>query len=250
MQLTNLVSSLNTLLNIDAFEDYCPNGLQVEGGARLTKVAFGVTACLEFLRKAAAWGAQAAVVHHGLFWKSTEMRLTGALKQRIELLLKNRISLLAYHLPLDAHPELGNNILLARALGLTSLTPFGRHGRQIIGYRGHWEKSLAPSVARQKIQRVVRHPVVWLKGNKTRIRGVGIISGGAQEDFSQAAAAGLDLYVTGEVSEYNFHFAREEGIHFMAAGHHATERFGIRALAGYMRKSGLEARFIDVANPI
>jgi dinuclear metal center YbgI/SA1388 family protein len=250
MQLTKLASSLDQYLKIDTFEDSSSNGLQVEGARSARKAAFGVSACLELFQRAEAWGAQAVIVHHGLFWKGADTRLIGNLKERVEFLVRRRISLLAYHLPLDAHPELGNNILLARGLGLAAIEPFGIYGKSTIGFKGSWSPAISSFAAKSRVEKLTRHQAVWIKGDSRKLTNVGVVSGGAAHEFFQAPSAGLDLYVTGEPAESCYHFARETGIHFMSAGHHATERFGIRALASYVNKMGVQTRFIDVPNPL
>jgi len=237
-----------SLLQTNLFKDYCPNGVQVEGRAEVRRIATGVTASQQVLEEAIAWGADAILVHHGYFWRNEEATIVGIKKNRIAQLLRNDVSLLAYHLPLDAHAELGNNAQLGKLLALTEL---GRFGEQNIAWLG----SLAQPVkleqfALQLTHVLYRAPQVIGDGDKN-IQKVAWCSGGAQGYFEEAIALGADAYLTGEVSEQNFHLANETGVAFIAAGHHATERFGIQALGKHLeRQFGLEHRFFDQDNPV
>jgi dinuclear metal center YbgI/SA1388 family protein len=237
-----------SLLQTNLFKDYCPNGVQVEGRAEVRRIATGVTASQHVLDEAIAWGADAILVHHGYFWRNEEATLVGIKKKRIAQLLRNDVSLLAYHLPLDAHAELGNNAQLGKLLGLTGQ---GRFGEQNIAWLG----SLAqPRTLTQFAQQIAhdlhRTPQVIGGGNKS-IRKVAWCSGGAQGYFEAAIGQGVDAYITGEISEQNFHLANESGVAFIAAGHHATERLGIQALGEHLAiQFGLEHRFIDQDNPV
>ncbi|HEX5363725.1 MAG TPA: Nif3-like dinuclear metal center hexameric protein [Gallionella sp.] len=237
-----------SLLQTALFKDYCPNGVQVEGRAEVRRIATGVTASQQLLEEAIAWGADAILVHHGYFWRSEEAVITGIKKRRIAQLLRNDVSLLAYHLPLDAHAELGNNVQLGRLLGLVEQ---GRFGEQNIACLG----SLAqPQTLMQFTQQIAhglqRSPQVIGDGARP-IKKVAWCSGGAQGYFEAAIAQGVDAYITGEISEQCFHLANETGVAFIAAGHHATERLGIQALGLHLaRQFGLEQRFFDQANPI
>jgi dinuclear metal center YbgI/SA1388 family protein len=247
--LTELIDHLDRLLAIDAFPDYCPNGLQVPGGSNIQTVVTGVSAHGRFLEEAAAAGAELVIVHHGLFWKGDPLGLTPALYRRLKILFERDIALAAYHLPLDAHPELGNNALLARGLEGLDLEPFAE-----IGVRVHFDGnglSLDELVAR--VTRVVggREPVVVAGGGERRVRTLGIVSGGAADSINEAAAQGLDAFLTGEPVERAFGLAVDNGIHFLAAGHHATETFGVRALGELLeREFGVRHVFVDVPNPI
>jgi dinuclear metal center YbgI/SA1388 family protein len=249
MMLLNELRDYNaSLLQTNLFKDYCPNGVQVEGRAEVRRIATGVTASQHVLDEAIAWGADAILVHHGYFWRNEEATLVGIKKKRIAQLLRNDVSLLAYHLPLDAHAELGNNAQLGKLLGLTEQ---GRFGEQNIAWLG----SLAqPRTLTQFTQQIAndlqRVPQVIGDGNKSICR-VAWCSGGAQGYFEAAIAQGADAYITGEISEQNFHLANETGVAFIAAGHHATERFGIQALGEHLAKQfGLDHRFFDQANPV
>lgn len=248
MQLTELQAHLDELLEIGRFKDYCPNGLQVEGRPEVLRVLCGVTASQALVDRAVSGGFDAIVVHHGYFWRGEDGRVVGIRRRRLKSLLTNDISLLAYHLPLDAHEELGNNAQLGKLLGWV---PDGRFGEQEIGWIGRaLQPESAAQVARSLTARLGREPL--LVGDPERmVRRVAWCTGGAQGYFELAIAAGADLYVTGEVSEQIVHVARESGVPFLAAGHHATERYGARALAHYMRDSlGLDAEFVDLDNPV
>jgi dinuclear metal center YbgI/SA1388 family protein len=247
--LSELVASADRLLRPDQFQDYCPNGLQVEGRPVVRRLVSGVTASLALLEAALAAEADAILVHHGYFWKGEAPGIVGIRRKRLGLLLRNDISLLAYHLPLDAHPQLGNNAQLAAILdievtgGLQPVPlPIGNVGRLAE------PQSLADFVARVT-QRLGRAPLV-VEGGSQPIRTIAWCTGGAQSYIEQAAAHGVDAFLTGEVSEQTVHLARELGVHFIAAGHHATERYGAPAVAGHLAAElGIEHRFIDVDNP-
>ena len=237
-----------SLLQTNQFKDYCPNGVQVEGRAEVRRIATGVTASQQVLDAAIAWGADAILVHHGYFWRNEDAAIVGIRKQRIAQLLRNDVSLLAYHLPLDAHAELGNNAQLGRLLGLSEQ---GRFGEQNIVCLGTLEspQSLA-QFAQQIGHSLLRTPQVIGDANK-RIHKVAWCSGAAQGYFEEAIAQGVDAYLTGEISEQNFHQANETGVAFIAAGHHATERYGIQALGAHLANQfGLEHRFFDQDNPV
>ena len=248
MQLVELQAHLDELLDVPRFRDYSPNGLQVEGRPEIRRVLCGVTASQELLDIAVAEDFDAVLVHHGYFWRGEDGRITGIRKRRIASLLCHDISLLAYHLPLDAHPELGNNAQLGALAGWVG---DGRFGEQELGWIGRpAQTESAGQIRRSLAARMGREPM--LVGNAGRpVRRVAWCTGGAQGYFEQAIAAGADLYVSGEISEQTVHLARESGIPYLAAGHHATERYGIRALAGHLEQQfGLDARFVDLDNPV
>ena len=238
---------LGTLLEVDRFKDYGPNGLQVEGKAQVRKLVSGVTASLAMIEAAAAAGADALLVHHGLFWRNQDGRLTGWLKRRVKALMAHDMSLFAYHLPLDAHPEHGNNAQLGVRL---KLTVDGRFGEQQLGFIGHPPQPLTAAALAALVQfRLGRAPLL-VEGDGRAIRRVAWCTGGAQGWFEAAIAAGADAYLTGEISEPQAHLARETGVAFYACGHHATERYGAPALGGHVAQLfGLEHEFIDVDNP-
>jgi dinuclear metal center YbgI/SA1388 family protein len=245
-----LLHALDALLAPERFKDYGPNGLQVEGRPEVRRLVTGVTASRALIEQAIAAGADAILVHHGLFWRGHDGRVTGWLKQRLALLLAHDINLFAYHLPLDAHPELGNNAQLARQLGLRAT---GRFGEQDLGFAGERADggsfADADALARH-VEVALGRPVTLVAGSAGPIARVGWCTGGAQSYFEAAIAAGVQAFVTGEISEPQAHYARECGVSFLAAGHHATERFGAPAVGAHVAQAlGLEHRFIDVDNP-
>jgi dinuclear metal center YbgI/SA1388 family protein len=246
-----LVSYLDQLLDAGRGRDYGPNGLQVEGKETLRKVVTGVSACHELFVRAREAGADAVLVHHGIFWEGMPRVLTGIQYRRVAELIRGEMSLIAYHLPLDRHAELGNNVLAGRAFGLVDLEPFGLHEGLPIGFQGRFPEPIPAAELKARCHRVyAQEPLAFLEGPDP-VRSLGIISGGAQRDFYTAITAGLDAYITGEVSEWVMNVAREAKVHYLAAGHYATERLGIRALGEHLaERFGIEAEFIDVANPV
>ena len=251
MDRDELVEYLRTLLSSDEGKDYCPNGLQVEGNSRIRRVVTGVSACRELFERAREVSADAVLVHHGIFWRGDSPVLTGMQYRRVRELFAGDINLLAYHLPLDRHPELGNNILAARAFGLLTPQAFAILEGLPIGFCGRFETAISPQELVRRCRTIYdQEPLAFLEG-PSEVRSLGIVSGGAQRDFHQAIAAGLDAYITGEVSEWVMNVAREEQVHFLAAGHYASERLGIRALGEHLaERFGLEVTFIDVPNPV
>jgi dinuclear metal center YbgI/SA1388 family protein len=239
---------LDKELDAARFRDYCPNGLQVEGRACVRRVVCGVTASLALIEAAIERDADALLVHHGWFWKSEDGRVNGFRKQRMARLLAHDISLFAYHLPLDAHPVLGNNAQLAARLGWTVE---GRFGEQEIGYFGVLPApTSALELARHVGRNLGREPQL-IGDTQRQIKRVAWCSGGAQDYFEDALATGADLFLSGEISEQTVHLARETGMAFLAAGHHATERFGVMALGQYLAaETGVECEFIDIHNPV
>lgn len=241
-----LQGALDALLQPERFKDYCPNGLQVEGRRTVRKVASGVTASLALIEAAILDGADTILVHHGLFWRGHDGRVTGWLRQRLGLLLAHDINLLAYHLPLDAHPDWGNNAQLGLRLGLRAT---GRFGEQDLGWLGETDCGDAHALA-NLAQGVLGRPVLMVPGKTGPLRRVAWCTGGAQGYFDAAIAAGADAFITGEISEPQAHLARECGVAYLACGHHATERYGAQAIAGHIAAQfGLEHRFIDIDNP-
>jgi dinuclear metal center YbgI/SA1388 family protein len=245
-----LTEALDGLLQPAQFKDYGPNGLQVEGRAQITKLVSGVTASLALIEAAVVAKADAILVHHGLFWKGQDGRVTGWMKQRLQLLLAHDINLYAYHLPLDAHPELGNNAQLGQVLGLQAWTQSTHFGEQNLGWLCPARFDSAHSLASQVEQRLGR--AVTLVGDLAKpIERVAWCSGGAQSYFEAAIAAGADAFITGEISEPQVHYARECGVAYLACGHHATERYGAPAVAAHVAQQlGLSHQFIDVDNPV
>ena len=242
-----LLRGLDGLLQPERFKDYGPNGLQVEGKDSIQRIVSGVTASRALIEAAIAARADALFVHHGLFWRGQDGRIVGWMKQRLRLLLAHDISLFAYHLPLDAHPELGNNAQLGRVLGWQADQRFGE---QELGCVAPAAFADAQALAAH-VERVLGRAATLVPGDSTRaIRRVAWCTGGAQGFFEAAIAAGADAFITGEISEPQAHLARETGVAFIAAGHHATERYGAPAVAAHMAAQyGLEHQFIDIANP-
>lgn len=239
---------LQELLEADRFKDYGPNGLQVEGKAGIHKIVSGVTASLALIDAAIAAGADAIVVHHGLFWRGQDGRVTGWMKQRLARLIQHDISLFAYHLPLDAHAELGNNAQWGQRLGLSA---DARFGDQNLGFIGPVPDGLdLPGLTLRVSQALGRQPLVLPGDGRRPLRRAAWCSGGAQGYFEGAIAAGADVFLTGEISEPQAHYARETGVAFLACGHHASERYGAQALGAHVAAQfGLAHQFIDIDNP-
>jgi dinuclear metal center YbgI/SA1388 family protein len=239
---------LNNVLEAVRFKDYCPNGLQVEGRRKVGKIATGVTASLAFLEAALEWGADAVLVHHGYFWRNETPQITGRKYRRLKLLLANDINLFAYHLPLDDHAAYGNNAQLGAKLGLIA---DGRFGDNNLG----WLSTLPMPItlahfAAQVEQTVGRVPLV-LGDPDQELRRVAWCTGAAQGYFDAAIEAGADAYLTGEISEPTTHTSAESGVAFLAAGHHATERFGVQAIGSHLSETfNIEHLFIDIHNPV
>ncbi len=249
--LDELVAYLASYLDLEAVSDHGPNGLQVEGRGRVEKLVTGVSACGELFERAAGAGADAVLVHHGIFWEGAPPELTGFRYRRVAALIRSGLSLLAYHLPLDRHPEVGNNAVAARRLGLVDLAPFGRHRGVAIGFRGRFAEPLAPAALLARCAEVFGAEPLAFTAGPDPVATLGLVSGAAQELVHEAVAAGLDAYLTGEASEWVMNVARESGIHFLAAGHYATERLGVEVLGRHLgERFGLEVEFIDVPNPV
>tara|TARA_Y100001949_G_scaffold176277_1_gene188732 strand:- start:1474 stop:2232 length:759 start_codon:yes stop_codon:yes gene_type:complete len=247
--LTTLVDETDRFLNAAKIPDYCPNGLQVEGRPQVRRIVSGVTASQALLDAAVEAHADVVLVHHGYFWKNEDPRLVGMKQRRLKTLLCNDISLLAYHLPLDVHPEVGNNVQLARLLGLTVEGALEPDNPRSVGLVGSLDTPLAPVEFMRRIQSALGREPVMVEGPGL-IRRVAWCTGGAQGYIDQAVAAGVDAYLTGEISEPTAHIARENELSFFAAGHHATERYGVQALGEYLAKRfAIEHLFIDCPNP-
>lgn len=239
---------LEQLLEASHFRDYCPNGLQVEGRAQIASIVTGVTASVALIEQAVAAGADAILVHHGYFWRGEDARVVGSRRARLSLLLGNEVNLFAYHLPLDVHPELGNNAQLALRLGFREL---GRAGEQdVLSWGEVGTQTTSGELAHHIEVRLARSPL--LVGEPTRmIRRIAWCTGAAQGCFEQALTLGVDAYLTGEISEQQVHLAREAGVAYFAAGHHATERYGVQALGERLaRDLGLLHRYVDIPNPV
>jgi dinuclear metal center YbgI/SA1388 family protein len=250
--LANLLAYLDELLEPAAFSDYGPNGLQVPGPEDVRTVVTGVSASAELFERAAEHGADLVLVHHGLFWTGAPLALTPSAKRRLQLLFDHDMALAAYHLPLDGHPEVGNNALLADGLGCVSHEPFGLHKGRAIGVAGRFEGdgiAAADLVARVR-ELTGREPLAFLDG-PAHVRSIAIVSGAGADYLGDAIAAGHDAFLTGEPAERVMTHAREEGIHFLAAGHYATETFGVRRLGELLaERFGVKHLFVEVANPV
>ena len=246
----HLLQAFDNLLQPAGFKDYGPNGLQVEGRSDVRSIVSGVTASRALIEAAIARGADAIFVHHGLFWRGQNGCVTGWMKQRLALLLAHDISLYAYHLPLDAHAELGNNAQLGLHLGLTAVARFGEQELGFIGgFSNDGSFSGAESLARH-LEYKLNRPVTHVGRAQAAIKKVAWCTGGAQNYFDSAIAAGADAFITGEISEPQAHVARETGVAFLACGHHASERYGAPAVAAHVaRQLGLAHEFIDIDNP-
>ncbi|WP_299494342.1 Nif3-like dinuclear metal center hexameric protein [uncultured Shewanella sp.] len=251
---TELTQYLTSFLNINAFKDYAPNGLQVEGANEIHTIVTGVTACQALIDKAIALKADAILVHHGFFWKNEPEVITGMKQKRIKALLENNINLYGYHLPLDAHPEVGNNVELGRQLGLNNiqvvenLPSLSTPG---LLWQGALPEKMPASDFAAYLKAVLGRKALHLGDENQIVESVAWCTGGAQDYIDLAAQLGVDAFISGEVSERTFHCAIEQNIHYFAAGHHATERYGIQALGRHLEaKFGLTQHFIDIDNPV
>ncbi len=244
---TELERYLSEALAVSQFKDYGPNGLQVEGRSEVRRLVSGVTASLAFIEAAIEAGADVLLVHHGLFWRGQDGRLTGWLRQRLAPLFQHNVNLLAYHLPLDAHSQWGNNAALGARMGWLA---DGRFGEQQLGFAAPLPAPVSLVALKLHIEVSLGRSVQALAGDGRSLRRVAWCTGGAQSYFEAAIAAGADVFVTGELSEPQYHLARETGVAFIAAGHHATERYGVQMLGAHLaERFGLEHHFIDIENP-
>ncbi len=249
--LSDMTAHLDDYLQVGLFSDYAPNGLQVEGRPQVQRLATGVTACQQLLDEAIAWGADAILVHHGYFWRGEPAQVVGMKRRRLAALLANDVSLLAYHLPLDAHPDCGNNARLGEVMGipLAQQEPLTDEVDNV-GNIATLAQPMAAGEFVARLERATGRGALHVGGADGQVSRIAWCTGGAQGYIERAVAAGADLFVTGEVSEQTVHVAREEGIHFVAAGHHATERYGAPALGEYLaQRYALEHRFFDIDNP-
>lgn len=247
--LSSLLQWLDDSLQPARFRDYCPNGLQVEGRPEVARLATAVSANQGVLERAIAWGADALLVHHGYFWKGEPSPVVGMKRRRLAALLANEVSLLAYHLPLDAHPELGNNARLGQLLGITASAPLRPDDPTSVGNVGELE-IIAGDLCRRLQDLTGREPLLIGDGDR-QLQRVAWCTGAAQSYIDAAVVAGADVFISGEISEPTVHTAREEGIAYIAAGHHATERYGVQAVGEALARAfSLEHQFFDEDNPV
>lgn len=244
-----IIARIEERLQPGLFTDYCPNGLQVEGRESVERIVTGVTASQRFLDSAIEVGADMVLVHHGYFWKGEDLRIRGMRKRRIQTLLSQDLSLAAYHLPLDAHPELGNNACLGQALEVSQARPVSEAPTELL-WEGTFRDGLPADSLRERLEYRLGQMPLHVGDGPERIRRIAWCSGGAQGFIERAVELGVDAYISGEISEPTVHVARENGIHYFAAGHHATERLGVQALGDWLqRELGIEHRFIDDPSP-
>jgi len=249
--LTELVAWMDDLLEAPSFEDYGPNGLQVAGSGDVGRIVTGVSAQTELFERAAALGADLVLCHHGLFWGSGARGIDQRLKRRLDPLFRHDMSLVAYHLPLDAHPEIGNNALLCAGLGLKRGESFAPYEGRDIGWVGHAPDPLSLAELIQRSSQLLERVPLVFDGGPDPMCSVGIVSGGAAESIYHAADLGLDAFLTGEPKEFVMAAARESGVSFLAAGHYATETFGVRRLGELLaERFSLEHSFVDIPNPV
>lgn len=242
-----LQNYLHGLLNVDQFQDYCPNGLQVQGKLEIRRIVSGVTACAALIEQAIALQADALLVHHGYFWRGENPCVVGQKQQRLKLLLQHDLNMFAFHLPLDAHPELGNNQQLGLHLGLTLQRHTGEHN---LVSMGQLPRALSLAALARQVEKRLNRPPLLVGNPSQKVQRVAWCTGAAQGMIESAAAAGAQVYLSGEISEPTAHFCREMGIAYLACGHHATERYGVQALGQHVsEKFGLEHHFLDVDNP-
>lgn len=248
MQQNELEHYLNGLLDVSQFQDYCPNGLQIEGRTTIHNIISGVTASQALLQAAIESRADAIMVHHGYFWRGEDPRLLGMKRRRVAMLIEHDINLYAYHLPLDAHFELGNNAQLGKKL---SIVEDGRFGEQSLAMHGHFVEPASLGELDATLHSVLGRKPMIIGSLTKKVQRIAWCTGAAQSYFEAAIELGVDAFITGEISEQNVHAARESGTAFICAGHHATERYGIQALGEHLtQKFGITHHFIDVDNPV
>lgn len=252
MKRSQLQSYLSDIFQEHLYQDYGPNGLQIEGREEIKRISFAVSATKETIEKAIKFKSDALIVHHGLFWKFHGVRtLTESFGGRVLPLVRAEINLFGYHLPLDGHQELGNAASLANLIGLQELNAFGEHKGISTGVSGRFKSPIEADKLRLKLKKILGHEVIHSAPNKNKIHTMGIITGGANSNWIEAQQKGLDAYLTGEISEHDWHEAKEGGVHFFAGGHHATEQFGIQNLMRKIEKDfkGVKCQYINVDNP-
>jgi dinuclear metal center YbgI/SA1388 family protein len=249
--LLEIVDYSNSFLEVNNVQDYCPNGLQIEGRSMVAKILGGVTASQALIDAAIDNNADAILVHHGYFWKGEDQRITGLKRRRIASLLAHDISLIAYHLPLDIHPVVGNNIQLAKELGLNYAGPLDPSSKHSIGIVTELPKAMAADKFKAHLTRVLGRNAQLIGKPDKIISRIGLCTGAAQSYIEQAVALGLDAFISGEISEPTFHIAQESGVNYFSAGHHATERGGIKALGKHLAKQfDISFEFVDIFNPV
>ena len=248
MKRDELMRYLDELLESARFKDYCPNGLQVEGRPEIRRIVAGVTASQALVDQAVARGADALLVHHGWFWRGEDGRVTGFRKKRLQTLLAHDINLFAYHLPLDGHAEFGNNAQLAQRL---DWTVEGRFGEQVVGWYGRLNESRTLGEVAHRVSAELGREALVIGAQAQQVSRIAWCSGGAQSLFEAALSLGVQAFLSGEISEQHVHLARESGVAYLAVGHHASERYGVEALAAHLAaKFGLDCAFIDIDNPV
>ena len=248
MNIKELIDYTGQILEVERFRDYCPNGLQVEGRQEVRSIVTGVTASMALLESAREAGADMVLVHHGYFWRNEDPRVVGIKHKRLRFLLTHEINLAAYHLPLDAHPELGNNAQLARLLGLNVE---GVAGEQSLVWHGSLPVAESLWDFQQRLGGELQRQPQVVGDLKRQVRRVAWCTGAAQQYLETAIALGVDVFVSGEISEQTVHLARESGVSYIAAGHHATERYGVQALGQHLAQHfGLTHQFVDIENPV
>lgn len=249
MKKDQIVNYCNELLHPGEFDDYCPNGLQLDGKEDIKRIVGGVTACLELFERAAKVEADLILVHHGLIWFGAQPVFTGSYGQRLKFLFENNINLLAYHLPLDGNMEVGNAAEIGRLLNLTDIEPAIPYHGNFAGISGKTTGQTIEDIKEKWSKISTREPLIFPYGSQ-KIKKIAIATGGAQKEIMAAVESGADLFITGEVSEQTMHIAKEEGIHFISAGHHETEKFGVIALGQRLSSEfKIDFEFIDVYNP-
>ena len=249
--LNELIQKLDAALEPDRYRDYCPNGLQVEGKTEINKLVTGVTACQALIDAAVEQKADAILVHHGYFWKGEDAAIAGMKRRRIQKLLEHDISLIAYHLPLDAHEVMGNNARLADVLGWKVTGPLEPQNRQNIGFEGELDAAVSLAEFGEQIALGLNREPLLIAGGDHPVKRIAWCTGGAQGYIDHALALGVDAFISGEISEKTVHTARECGIHYIAAGHHATERYGVQAVGEWLAaECDIEHLFIDIDNPV
>lgn len=248
ISLKELSFYLDNYFESEKFQDYAPNGLQVEGKENIQKIGVAVSASYATIEKAVSEKCDALITHHGLFWKGDSYAITGPKKRRLELLLKNQLSLLSYHLPMDAHKESGNNWLAAKDLGWKDLSPFGKINGAFIGVKGTFPQMHITELT-AVLEAYYGHAATAVNSNKSHVKSGALISGGAYKEILTAAKEGIDVFITGNFDEPAFWDAQEGNIHFLAMGHYATEKVGPKGLIAHLQDRGFNAQFLDIPNP-